>query len=70
MSRFDPSSAELKFRLWVSVAGLFLLIGAIAFRGLPTGPAMIEVVGIASVFFGGTLIWSLRKLRALDKDDG
>ena len=69
MSRFDPSPAELKFRLWASVAGLCMLIGAIAFRGLPKGPAMIEIVGIASAFFGGTLIWSLRKLRALNNDE-
>ncbi len=69
MSKFAPSRAEIMFRLWASVAGLTLLLGAIAFRGLPRGPAMFEVVGIAGAFFGGTLVWSILKLRRLKHDD-
>ena len=69
MSKFGPSRSEIRFRLFVSLAGLVLLLGAIAFRGLPRGPAMFEVVGIAGAFFGGTLVWSLIKLRRLARDD-
>lgn len=69
MSKFGPSRSEVRFRLWASVAGLGLLVGALAFRGIPTGPAMFEVVGIAGAFFGGTLIWSIMKLRRMDRDD-
>ena len=69
MSKFGPSRSEIKFRLFVSLAGLALLVGAIAFRGLPRGPAMFEVVGIAGAFFGGTLIWSLMKLRRMTRED-
>ncbi|MFK7744420.1 MAG: hypothetical protein AB8B47_05160 [Roseobacter sp.] len=69
-NKFGPTRSELKFRLYVSIAGLAMLIGAIVFRGLPTGPAMFEVVAIAGAFFGGTLIWTLRKLTQKDRDDG
>lgn len=63
MNRFGPSRSEIRFRLYASIAGLGLLAAAIAFRGVPSGPAMFEVVGIAGVFFGGTVVWSLVKLR-------
>ena len=65
MSKFGPSRSEIRFRLYTSIAGLLLLLGAVAFRGLPKGPAMFEVVGIAGAFFGGTLVWSIVKLRAM-----
>lgn len=65
MSKFGPSRSEIKFRLYASIVGLALLFGAIAFRGLPRGPAMFEVVAIAGAFFGGTLIWSVVKLRRM-----
>ncbi|MEE4189639.1 MAG: hypothetical protein V2I76_14495 [Roseobacter sp.] len=64
MSNFGPSRPEIRFRLWVSIAGLALLVLAVTLRGLPTGIAMFEVVGIAGAFFGGTLIWSIIKLRS------
>lgn len=70
MSKYGPSRGELKFRLWVSVAGLCMLIGAIVFRGLPTGPAMFEVVAVAGAFFGGTFLWTLRRLMKGDRPDG
>lgn len=69
MSKFGPSRSELKFRLWVSVAGLAMLAAALVFRGLPTGPAMFEVVGIAGAFFGGTFVWTLRKMVQQKKDE-
>ena len=65
MSKFGPSRSEIKFRLCASLA---LLAAALAFRGLPSGPAMFEVVGIAGAFFGGTLVWSVVKLRKTGKD--
>lgn len=68
MGKFGPSRAELWFRLWISVAGLGILAGAIAFRGWPTGPAMFEVIVIAGGFFGGTLVWTVLKLRRSDRD--
>lgn len=70
MSKFGTPRSEIMFRLYISIAGLALLIGAIAYRGMPSGPAMFEVTGIAGTFFGGTFIWSILKLRKLDdKDD-
>jgi hypothetical protein len=69
MSKFGPSRSEIKFRLWMSILGLALLIAAVGYRGMPSGPAMFEVVGIAGAFFGGTFIWSLWKLRHTDEDD-
>ena len=70
MGKFDPPRSELKFRLWVSIAGLALLVGAVAYRGWPGGIAMFEVIVIAGGFFGGTLIWTLRKLRKQEDKDG
>ncbi|MDW3183276.1 hypothetical protein [Roseobacter sp.] len=62
MNRFGPTRKELTFRLCVSIAGLLLLGAALVYRGMPQGPAMFEIVGIAGVFFGGTLLWTLKKL--------
>jgi hypothetical protein len=70
MSRFDPTRGELKFRLAVSVAGLIFMGTAVAIRGLPSGPAFIEVIGVAGFFFGGTAIWSARKLIKGEHSDG
>lgn len=61
-NRFGPTRKELQFRLAFSIAGLAFLALALVFRGLPQGPAMFEVVGIAGAFFGGTTIWTARKL--------
>lgn len=63
MSKFGPSRAEIKFRLWASLAGLALLAVALLVGGLPMGPAAFEIIAIAGAFFGGTFIWSLVKLR-------
>ena len=70
MSKFDPPRSELIFRLWVSIAGLAMLVGAVAYRGWPSGIAMFEVVVIAGGFFGGTLIWTIRKLIKREDTDG
>lgn len=69
MNKYGPSRSELKFRLYVSIAGLGLLIGAVIFGALPIGPAMVEIAAIAGAFFGGTLIWTLRQLRRSKNTD-
>jgi xanthosine utilization system XapX-like protein len=50
--RYGPSRGELWFWLWVSAGGLALVVFAVAYRGLPSGPALAEVVGLAGVVFG------------------
>lgn len=62
--RFGPTRGELKFRLVFSIAGLSLMVFALTHRGLPSGPGIFEIVGMAGLFFGGTAIWSLRRLMA------
>ncbi|MGR3495178.1 hypothetical protein [Citreimonas sp.] len=42
---------------------------ALVVRGIPSGPALFEVMGIAGVFFGGTALWALRELRRAPRDD-
>jgi xanthosine utilization system XapX-like protein len=50
--RHGPTRGELWFWLWVSVGGLALMAVALALRGIPSGPAIAEVVGLAGVVFG------------------
>ena len=59
---YGPTRSDLIFRLGFSVAGLTLTGSALLYRGLPTGPGGWEAIGIATLFFGGTLIWTLRTL--------
>jgi xanthosine utilization system XapX-like protein len=66
--KYGPTRGELKFRLAFSLAGLGLMIFALVYRGVPTGPAFVEVVGIAGLFFGGTAIWSGWRLMKSDRD--
>lgn len=61
-NKFGPTRADLKFRLIFSVCGLALVAGALLFRGLPTGPAGWEALGISILFFGGTCGWTGWKL--------
>lgn len=56
------------FRFWFSLVGIFLLTGALIFRGIPQGPAGWEAIGLATLFFGGTFVWTLRKLLRRDHD--
>lgn len=57
-----PTRNELWFRLVFSLAGLALLVVAVLVRGISNAAGLIEVVGIAGVFFGGTAIWSALRL--------
>lgn len=59
MSKYGPPQKELRFRLLVSLAGLVLLVGAVVYRGWPKGIAGAETIVIATLFFGGSLGWSL-----------
>lgn len=70
MSKYGPTKSDLKFRLIVAVLGLALTAGALVIRGLPAGPGGWEAIGIATLFFGGTLIWTLRKLIRKEYSDG
>ncbi len=60
--RFGPTRGELWFWLWVSAGGLALLVFALAYRGLPPGPALFEVVGIAGALFGYLGVRSVKRL--------
>ena len=57
-----PSRKELWFRIAFSLAGLGLLGATIALRGISNSAALVEVVGIAGLFFGGTAILSAIRL--------
>ena len=61
--KYGPSRGELKFRLVVGLAGLVVLAGIVAWRGMPTGPAFFEMILIGGAFFGGTAVLSYRALR-------
>ncbi|WP_299146985.1 hypothetical protein [uncultured Tateyamaria sp.] len=61
-NKYGPTRNDLKFRLGFSLIGLVLVGAALAVRGLPTGPGGWEAIGLGTAFFGGTLIWTLRKL--------
>lgn len=50
---FRPDAGrELWFWLCASAGGFALIGVALALRGLPEGPAIAEVVGLATVVFG------------------
>lgn len=70
MKKFGPTRAELKVRSIVGVIGLVMVAGALAFRGLPASAGGWEAIVIATLFFGGTLAWSIRKLMRGDHSDG
>jgi hypothetical protein len=60
--KYGPTRKEHLFRLVFSLGGLALMAVGLAIRGLPEGPGLIEVVGLTTLFFGGTAILSLRAL--------
>lgn len=68
MSKFGPNRKELIFRLVFSLVGLALLGLAVVIRGIPNGPALFEVFGIAGLFFGGTAVWAIWKLTQQTSD--
>ena len=62
MSKYGPTRGEHMFRLVFSVFGLACIGVLFAVRGVPKGPGLVEVVGIAGVFFAGTAVLSARAL--------
>ena len=64
-NKFGPTRGDLMFRLLFSLGGLALVAGAVIVRGWPQGPGGWEAIGIATVFFGGTALWTLGKLRKM-----
>ncbi|MEL7091308.1 MAG: hypothetical protein AAFN94_06195 [Pseudomonadota bacterium] len=70
MNKYGPTRSELKTRLAISIAGLALMIGGLLYRGLPTGIGGWEAVVIATLFFGGTTLWTLKKLIRREHPDG
>ena len=60
--KYGPDRKELKFRLVVSLAGLGLTLAALFASDGLSAPALVEVLGIAGLFFGGTALLSARGL--------
>ena len=60
--KYGPTRGELWFRLCAGLGGLALMIAAVSSRGMPSGPALVEVAGFGGIFFGGTVLWSAWKL--------
>lgn len=69
MSKYGPTRGEWIFRLVFSLAGLAFIGVLFAVRGVPKGPGLVEVVGIAGAFFAGTVILAIRALLR-GKDQG
>jgi Flp pilus assembly protein TadB len=55
--RHGPGLGELWFRLVFSLAGLVLVVVAGTAHGPPSWAALVEVFGIAGLFFLGSAIW-------------
>jgi hypothetical protein len=66
--KYGPSRGEDKFRILVSILGLCFVAYVVTVRGLPSGPAIVEVVGLAGALFGGTIFFSGRRLWKGRKD--
>ncbi|MDR7126258.1 hypothetical protein [Pseudotabrizicola sp. 4114] len=62
-NKYGPTRGEYMIRLAISLGGLGLLAFAIAYRGWPEGPGLVEVVGFAGLFFGGSAVMALRGVR-------
>lgn len=60
--RYGPSRGELWFWLWVSVGGFALMAVALLVHGMPSGPALVEVVGLAGLVFGYLGLRSVKRL--------
>lgn len=63
MTRFGPTRAEWRFRLIFSLCGLAMLVGGLIYRRAESfGPGAWEAIIIAALFFGGSAVYSARKL--------
>lgn len=68
MGKFGPTRGEMWFRLCFSLAGLALMVFALVTRGFG-GIAWVEIVLIASAFFGGSAAWCAHRLWQTREDD-
>jgi len=68
--KYGPTRGELQFRAVFSVLGLMAIGVLVAVRGVPKGPGLVEVFGIALLFFGSLVhaLWRLRASAARDPD--
>ncbi len=57
-----PTRGEHKLRLAISLAGLALMGAALSSHGVANAAALVEVVGIAGLFFGGSAVVSAWRL--------
>ncbi len=57
---------ELRFRLAFGVVGLLLTATTVLSQGWPPPARMAEAGIIGGLFFGGTILWSLRALQRGD----
>lgn len=62
MTHFGPTRAELKFRLFVSLLGLAMIIFALLLRGMPVEIGHVLLLFTASVFLGSSAGFSLMGL--------
>jgi hypothetical protein len=53
---------EAWLRLALSATGLALIAGILVVQGLPEGPGLVEVVGVAGLFLGWLAVTALRRL--------
>ena len=60
--KYAPSRTELQIWLALSTLGFCLIIAALLTRGIPTGPALIEVVLFPSAFLGWAFARSVKRL--------
>jgi xanthosine utilization system XapX-like protein len=67
--KYGPGRGELKFRLAVSLAGLGLTGAALLASDSLSAPAIVEVLGIAGLFFGGTALWAARRLMTREPEE-
>lgn len=63
--KYGPGRGEIWFRLVFSLAGLALLVFALLTRE-GGSIAWAEIAIIAGAFFGGTALWSARRLMRRD----
>ena len=49
-------------RLGFCAVGFALVVGVLAVHGLPEGPGLVEVLGVAVLFFGWSALTALRRL--------
>jgi hypothetical protein len=50
--RYGPSRGELKVWLAIALAGSAIVLAVVISQGMPSGPALIEIVVLPAVLFG------------------